>query len=553
MFTIATPVPYLRRNDRFGGGDLSGSMSVHEDLLIWSLTANVAQEVWILPEKLGLLAGETSSNIALALTELPVAIASRVQQRSATWLVREGVWQSENLIATGKAMDFAALAHLRTYSSRPFAICCIVHAVLFPDITSSLLSALIHAQKFDRFIATSCAAVDAMSVLLVQTKEKLLSAFPMLHEEDVHLPNVTLVPLGVDDEYAVADRQDAREQLGIPQDAIVLLWVGRLTEHYKADLDPLLRTFHILRNTFPKLYLVLAGNTVQAQRYGLKGQVAETEQQIKIINNFPRSYKPVIYGCADIFVSPVDNVQESFGLSLLEAMVSGLPVVASDWSGYRDIVIDGVTGYLIRTFINGSAWKDADVLESFAVAPAPEYHIARYTAFDVSQFMHSLRYLIEAPEHRRELGRAGQHRVRTKFLWSKVIKEYRTVWREQVKAATESQYRRIPGLRLREAFTPYCSQSVDFSGNLIIAHQSDINEYCRKFPGDFTGANILNLCLNRPTPFNYFSNFADPQVQRIAFWLLKKGFLRTVIHAPTLHNQVLTTFTRATSSAGNGL
>ena len=41
---------------------------------------------------------------------------------------------------------------------------------------------------------------------------------------------------------------------------------------------------------------------------------------------------------SDIFISIADNPQETFGLSLLNALVAGTPIIASDWSGYKDIV-----------------------------------------------------------------------------------------------------------------------------------------------------------------------------------------------------------------------
>ena len=56
-----------------------------------------------------------------------------------------------------------------------------------------------------------------------------------------------------------------------------------------------------------------------------------------------------VWRAADVFVSPSDSVQETFGLSVVEAMASGLPVVASDWNGYRDSVEDGRTGFLVPT------------------------------------------------------------------------------------------------------------------------------------------------------------------------------------------------------------
>ena len=58
---------------------------------------------------------------------------------------------------------------------------------------------------------------------------------------------------------------------------------------------------------------------------------------------------------SDLAISLVDNAQETFGLAVAEAMAAGLPLVASDWSGYRDLVRDGVDGFLIPSVWSASA------------------------------------------------------------------------------------------------------------------------------------------------------------------------------------------------------
>ena len=52
---------------------------------------------------------------------------------------------------------------------------------------------------------------------------------------------------------------------------------------------------------------------------------------------------------SDIFISLSDNFQETFGITPLEGMASGLPVVVSDWDGYRDTVRDQIDGFTIPT------------------------------------------------------------------------------------------------------------------------------------------------------------------------------------------------------------
>ena len=56
------------------------------------------------------------------------------------------------------------------------------------------------------------------------------------------------------------------------------------------------------------------------------------------------------WAAADLFISLSDGIQETFGLTPIEAMAAGLPVVVSDWNGYKDTIRDGVDGFRIPTW-----------------------------------------------------------------------------------------------------------------------------------------------------------------------------------------------------------
>ena len=70
---------------------------------------------------------------------------------------------------------------------------------------------------------------------------------------------------------------------------------------------------------------------------------------VTFIENHDARFPDALWAGADIFVSLVDNIQESFGLTPIEAMACGLPVLVTDWDGYRDTVRDGVDGFLVPT------------------------------------------------------------------------------------------------------------------------------------------------------------------------------------------------------------
>jgi glycosyltransferase involved in cell wall biosynthesis len=61
----------------------------------------------------------------------------------------------------------------------------------------------------------------------------------------------------------------------------------------------------------------------------------------------------------DIFCSLSDNIQESFGLTVIEAMAAGLPAVVSNWNGYREAISHGTNGVLVDSYLPQSSLSDA--------------------------------------------------------------------------------------------------------------------------------------------------------------------------------------------------
>jgi glycosyltransferase involved in cell wall biosynthesis len=59
--------------------------------------------------------------------------------------------------------------------------------------------------------------------------------------------------------------------------------------------------------------------------------------------------KPSLYASADVFVSLANSVQESFGLTLLEAAAAARPIIATDWDGYKNLIVHGENGLLVET------------------------------------------------------------------------------------------------------------------------------------------------------------------------------------------------------------
>lgn len=134
-----------------------------------------------------------------------------------------------------------------------------------------------------------------------------------------------------------AQRASLRKALGVPGDAPLLLYVGRLARD-KGVMD-LLAAFQRLRRAWPELMLLLIGpddDGLEAKFQGIAG----------ILRSGYRTDVERYMQAADIFCLP--SYREGFGLVLIEAGAVGLPVVASRIYGVSDAVVDGETGLLHR-------------------------------------------------------------------------------------------------------------------------------------------------------------------------------------------------------------
>ena len=132
--------------------------------------------------------------------------------------------------------------------------------------------------------------------------------------------------------------------------------------------------------------------------------------------------KPDLLAAADVVVSVVDNTQETFGLSILEALGHGRPVVASRFDGYKDLVDDGVDGLLVDTL-----WCEADPLAGLGDVMDPnvaQLIQAQSVAIDTEQLADHLRALIADEPRRLAMGAAGRAKVRERFRASAVVRQY---------------------------------------------------------------------------------------------------------------------------------
>ena len=254
------------------------------------------------------------------------------------------------------------------------------------------------------------------------------------------LPLLPVIPLGVhckDFEATVEDREATRARLGYAAEDIVVLFVGRLSLHAKANPLPMyLACARAAAASGRQLKVLECGwfaNEAIRESFDEAARIAGVS--IQRVDGREPGVTRRAYAAADIFCSLSDNIQETFGLTPVEAMAAGLPVVASDWDGYRETVRDGVDGYLVPSCQPTELVCGQDVIDAYEDG---RLNYDRYIAYahllvgvDVEACASALARLASDENLRRQMGDAGRQRAREIFDWPGLIARYRDLWSEQ--------------------------------------------------------------------------------------------------------------------------
>ncbi|MBO0700333.1 MAG: glycosyltransferase family 4 protein, partial [Zavarzinella sp.] len=240
-----------------------------------------------------------------------------------------------------------------------------------------------------------------------------------------------------------AERAAERARLGAADDEVLVLCVGRLSHHAKAHPFPV---FHAAdqaaRRTGRKVYLVFAGwaaHPAVEKAYSDGAAAFAPAARVGFADGQDPAVRVGAWRAADIFVSLPDNVQETFGLVMVEGMASGLPVIGSDWDGYRDIVVDGETGYLVPTRMVRGATAETTTRLLFGTVNYDRFlaECCQAAVVDPAAAAEALTRLVADPELRRRMGAAGRERAVEHFRWERVIRAYEALWAEQDRAVRE--------------------------------------------------------------------------------------------------------------------
>jgi glycosyltransferase involved in cell wall biosynthesis len=325
----------------------------------------------------------------------------------------------------------------RLVGARRYSICGITHTTATGQVMDAIANmVLAPVEPWDALICTSSSVRQSLSDQIASTVDYLKGRLGPIKPPQIKLETI---PLGVNaDDFATDDvqRRRWRTELGVPDDALVALYVGRFSIHSKMNPAPMGAALsRAAAATGREVHWVLSGWAPDAAAPAYQQTVRDSAPGVTV--HFVDGRRPearfAIWSAADLFISFSDNVQETYGLTPVEAMAAGLPCVISDWDGYKDTVRHGIDGFRVPTYAprpgmgTDLAFRFFNNLDTYESYIAGTSHLV---AVDPVESVRALVQLMENPDLRRRMGEAGRERARTVFDWRAIVPRYQALWAE---------------------------------------------------------------------------------------------------------------------------
>lgn len=237
--------------------------------------------------------------------------------------------------------------------------------------------------------------------LLARVSTALIAVSPEVRDDLVRLgvapqEKFAVVRLGIELDERVTSpaksRAETRRSLGVPDDAFLIGWVGRMTAVKR--VDELITAFAQLRDRGADAYLVLVGDGPDRDALERRAHDRGVVRRCMFVGY--QQDVASFYDAIDALVLPSAN--EGTPVSVIEALAAGRPAVATEVGGVGDIIRSGVDGILV-------APGDTDALSD------------------------ALMKLVTDPEMRERMGSAGSERVRRRYAVARLIDDVDRLYR----------------------------------------------------------------------------------------------------------------------------
>ena len=158
-------------------------------------------------------------------------------------------------------------------------------------------------------------------------------------------PHMVAIPTGVDEkEFIGADREEVRKKYSIREDEIVLVWIARFTQ--EKNVEFLFKAVEqVLKKNKNVKFLAGGEGHLHAAMEKLVNE-SGIQSQVIMPGLISEEEKKNYYAAGDVYV--YGSKSETQGMAISEAMYAGLPIVAVAATGVKDLVMNHVTGLLVK-------------------------------------------------------------------------------------------------------------------------------------------------------------------------------------------------------------
>ncbi|BBK40562.1 hypothetical protein STVA_05820 [Allostella vacuolata] len=327
----------------------------------------------------------------------------------------------------------------RRIGQRSYSIAALIHTMAGPfNLDSHMETVFGPVQSWDALVCTSRAVRKTVEMVFERWHAYLADRFGATRQP---MPQLPILPLGVDvakfrrTEARAAAGRAWRQRLGIADDTMAVLYLGRLSYVEKAHPTPMFMALEqAARASGRRMHAILAGWFPMPEHEAAFREAARIYAPsvgLSLVDARIEPAKTEIWHAADVFASLVDNIQETFGLAPVEAMAAGLPVVVSDWDGYRDTVRDGEDGFRIATVAPPGGTGSALPLGNAGLNESFQRYVgmaALMTAVDVPRAAAAFAALATNRDLRQRMAASAARRGAEVFDWPVVMEQYRALW-----------------------------------------------------------------------------------------------------------------------------
>ncbi|HEY7415272.1 MAG TPA: glycosyltransferase [Ktedonobacteraceae bacterium] len=265
---------------------------------------------------------------------------------------------------------------------------------------------------------TSPAERIAVEVQIAKNVDYLLAPCPNEKAELIKYygappSHIRMIPLAVNaNVFRPVARTEARQRLGLSEHDFIIAYIGRILP--RKDIRNIVQALPALiqqcadDSTAPKIQLLIVGGETVKPDPQATPEIGELQRlatqlgvaaQIHCVGNRQQNMLRYYYSASDVVVTT--PWYEPFGLTPLEGMACGRPVIGSAVGGIPSTVVDSETGFL--------------------VSPRQPGMLAN-----------RLYYLLKHPEHKEQMGRVARQRVLQEFTWSQVAERTADVYEESL-------------------------------------------------------------------------------------------------------------------------